>query len=102
MSWEDMQNDPDRVIVGGRWVTHNKGDAENPRCRGRYVAQEVNTSGDADPSFYAATPPLEAKRVLMSRWASERKRHGRHLKLHLLDVRKAYFNGVPKRSIYVN
>ena len=77
VSWEDMQDDTDRVVVGGRWVTHNKGDVENPRCRGRSVAQEVNTTGDADPFFYAATPPLEAKRVLMSRWASERKRQGK-------------------------
>ena len=69
--------------------------------RARLVAQEVNTSGDADPNFYAATPPLEAKRILMSGWASERKRNGKQLKLHLLDVRKAYFNGVPKRSICV-
>ena len=81
--WDDVVKDPERVIVGGRWVTHNKGDVDHPCCRGRYVAQEINTNGDADPSFYAATPPLEAKRILMSRWASEKKRASKHLKLHV-------------------
>ena len=55
---EDAMKDPDRVIVGGRWITHNKEDADRPKCRGRFVAQEVNVGNDADPSFYAATPPL--------------------------------------------
>ena len=57
--------------------------------------------GEADAAFYAATPPLEAKRVLFSRYASERRRGNKPLKLHFLDVRKAYFNGVPRRSIYI-
>ena len=69
--------------------------------QGRYVAQEINVGGGADASFYAATPPLEAKRLLMSRWATERKRNGKNLKIHMLDVRKAYVNGVPTRSLYV-
>ena len=37
----------------------------------------------------------------MSRWASERTRGDQHLKIHMLDVRKAYFNAIPNRSIYI-
>ena len=52
----DAMRDPERVVVGGRWVNCNKQDNDDPKCRGRYVAQEVNVNGDADAAFYAATP----------------------------------------------
>ena len=61
VSWEDMQQDPDRVIVGGRRITHNKEDADNPRCRGRYVAQEVNVTGDSDPILLCGDPALRSE-----------------------------------------
>ena len=77
----------------------NKGDATAPDVRARYVAQEVNTHDDA--SFYAATPPLESKRMLFSQWATERSRGGQRLQLSFIDVRKAYFYGTPARKIYV-
>ena len=101
VSLKEALADPDHVIVGGRWVTSNKQDTENPDCRGRYVAQEINRGGEADAAFYAATPPLEAKRLLFSMWARERERGGHPLKLHFLDVKKAFFNGVPRRSMYI-
>ena len=31
---EDALKYPDRVIVGGRRVTHNKQHVDNPKCRG--------------------------------------------------------------------
>ena len=64
--------------------------------RARLVAQEV--SHFEDLSFYAATPPLESKRMLFSQWASERVRGGKPLKLSFVDIRKAYFNGAPPAS----
>ena len=99
---EEAMQDTEGKIVGCRWVNCNKGDAEQPDVRCRLVAQEVN-HGDASPndSFYAATPPLEAKRLLFSQWATEQKRGGRRLKISCVDIRKAYFNGTPKRSLYV-
>ena len=77
----------------------NKGDNAEPDCRARYVACEIATH--EDPSFFAATPPLEAKRLLMSQWASERHRDGERLQLHFADAKKAYFNGKPVRSLYL-
>ena len=91
----EAMSDPERVIVNGRWVNCNKEDASNPKCRGRYVAQEVNAGGQSEASFYAATPPLEAKRILMSRWAREQ-----HAKGHPF-VKKPYFNVTPTRRIYL-
>ena len=55
----------------------------------------------ADDSFYAATPPLEAKPLLFSRWSTEQRRNGSDLQLSFFDVKKAYFYGVPDRNLYV-
>ena len=99
---KDALADPSGKIVGCRWVNCNKGDLTNPDVRCRLVAQEVNNGeGPNDAAFYAATPPLEAKRMLFSQWATERTRDGKHLKLSFIDIRKAYFNGTPTRSLYV-
>ena len=86
-------------LWGSRWVNCNKNDINDPDVRCRLVAQEVNIH--ADDSFYAATPPLEAKRLLFSEWASERTRGGERLQLSFVDVKKAYFYGIPERTIYV-
>ena len=86
-------------VIGTRWVMCNKQDAAEPDVRARLVAQEVSTH--ADDSFYAATPPLEAKRLLFSQWASEQYRQGSRLKRSFIDVRKAYFNGIPSRRLYL-
>ena len=93
----EAQNDPSGKIVGSRWVNCNKNDALDPDVRCRLVAQEVNLH--ADDSFYAATPPLEAKRLLFSEFASRCKNED--LQISFVDVCKAYFYGVPERTIYV-
>ena len=93
-------SDAEGKIISTRWITSNKGVANDPDVRCRLVAQEV-AIGDSDPSFYAATPPLENKRLLFSQWATERTRGGKALKLSFVDIVKAYFNGRPTRSLYV-
>ena len=66
---DEARRDPEGKILNGRFVTSNKGDLRKPECRDRYVACETNTHDDV--SFFAATPPLEAKRLLRSQWATE-------------------------------
>ena len=100
VSYEEFAKDPEGKIIGCRWVSSNKGDAETPDVRMRLVGQEINR-GDVCDDFYAATPPLEAKRLLFSDWATKKHIGGQRLKLHFTDIRKAYFNGIPTRSIYV-
>ena len=95
----EAQNDPDGKIFGSRWVNCNKNDINDPDVRCRLVAQEINLQ--ADESFYAATPPLEAKRMLFSEYASEQTRNGVPLQISFVDVKKAYFYGIPDRSLYV-
>ena len=55
-------------IIKGRWIDVNKGDSKSPDYRSRYVGKEFNTGVDA--SLYAATPPLEALKLLISTAAS--------------------------------
>ena len=44
---------------------------------------------------------MEAKRILVSRYESEQTRGGKPLKLHVREVRKAYFNGAQNKTIYL-
>ena len=46
-------------------------------------------------------PPLEAKMMLFSEYATRRFQDGQHLQLSFLDVTKAYFNGIPRRDLHV-
>ena len=89
-------DDPNGKVIGSRWVNCNKNDVNDPDVRCRLVAQEINLH--PDDSFYAATPPLEAKRMLFSEWASTQ---DVYRQLSFIDVKKAYFYGVPDRSLYV-
>ena len=82
-------------------MNSNTGDSENPDVRCRLVAQEVNKGSGGCEDCYAATPPLEAKRLLFSEWATKKVRHGKKLKLSFVDIRKARFNGIPTRNLYI-
>ena len=90
---------PDSKVIPSRWVLCNKGDAEHPDVRARLVGCEINTY--KDDSFYASTPPLESKRMLLSEFATKRTKNGKPLQLSFVDIRKAYFHGIPKRAIFV-
>ena len=47
-----------------RWVDENKGDEKTPDVRRRLVAKDI--AFRRDDSFFAAAPPLEALRMLLS------------------------------------
>ena len=68
------------------------------------MAQELNNQKRED--LFAATPPLEAKKMLMSldvtegigyRRGSKEKGH----KIDFIDVRRAYFHAPARRLVYV-
>ena len=60
--------------ISSRWIDLDKGDLNKPNYRSRLVIQEVRHSGiDA---MFAATPPLESLRFLLSlqrSWVTKRK-----------------------------
>ena len=87
-------------IIGTRWVDVNKGDTEVPDCRSRLVGREFNIGKDDD--LYAATPPLEALRWVLSvagTWARGRSRERRSVMIN--DVRRAYFYAHIQRDVYI-
>ena len=78
----------------------NKGDAEVPDCRSRLVGREFNVG--KDDNLYAATPPLEALRWVLSvagTWA--RGRSGERRSVMINDVRRAYFYAHIQRDVYI-
>ena len=93
--WKETGKNP----IGVRWVDVNKGDRENPKYRSRLVAKEIKK--DKREDLFAATPPIEAKKGLLStvaHWVGE----GRNgIKLDFYDVRRAYFHAAARRKVYV-
>ena len=51
-------------VIKTRWIDINKGDREHPNYRSRLVAKEFRRG--ANPEWFAATPPLEALKFLIS------------------------------------
>lgn len=83
-------------IVDGRWLDTNKGDAENPNLRSRYVGREFNNN--KMEGFFAGTPPLEALRYLVHRAATIR--GGRKNKsMMIVDVSRAFFEADARRIL---
>ena len=87
-------------IIGTRWADTNEGDSESPNSRSRLVGRELNVG--RDDSLYAATPPLEALRVVLSHaatWCSSNVSHRRGVMINC--VRRAYFYAKARRDIYI-
>jgi hypothetical protein len=91
-AWRETGKAP----IAVRWVDINKGDSENPNYRSRLVAKEFNTG--VCPELYAATPPSECLRLMLSMLASTRRQGGG---LMYADVSRAYFYARAKRPVYV-
>ena len=85
-----------KAPIAVRWVDINKGDSMNPNYRSRLVAKEFNTG--VCPELYAATPPSECLRLMLSLVASGR-REG--VSLMYADVSRAYFYAKAVRPVYV-
>ena len=94
-AWEKEGRGP----IRGKWVDRNKGDAQHPLVRSRYVACEINTY--KDESLFAATPPLEALRLLLSD-AATGDASSQPKKLLLIDVKKAHLHADAVREVYVS
>ena len=91
-SWKETGRAP----IAVRWVDINKGDSKSPKYRSRLVAKEFNTG--VRPELYAATPPSECLRLMLSLLASGRKQG---YSLVYADVSRAYFYAKAVRPVYV-
>ena len=63
--WDKTGKAPIKI----RWVDINKGDKVHPEYRSRLVAKDFKNDKNMD--LFAATPPLEALKLLMSMWMTE-------------------------------
>ena len=59
--------------IGTRWIDTNKGDSSRPNYRSRLVAKEYKIKDQ--PELYAATPPTECMRLLISKAAEKEVEH---------------------------
>ena len=83
------------------WQQVGRCDDQNPLVRSRYVAMEIAKKTGKCEDFFAATPPLEALRLVLSRVASNRS-HGRGgRKLLVIDARKAHLHALAERNLFV-
>ena len=82
-------------IIQLRWVDTNKGVSETPSVIARLIGKEFKT--DDNPANFAATPPLEAVRFVISRAATI---GCEHYGVMINDVARAYFNARIDRLLY--
>jgi len=113
--------------ISTRWINIDKGGPGEPEYRSRWVARQFRDSKTGE--FFAATPPWETLKMVLSLAASQKKPKGRHqrrrqtgrwrrgvsilshwltnrkrsgnLKIDLLDISRAHFNAKPKEPTYV-
>ena len=87
-------------IVKTRWLDVDKGEGGNVSdVRSRCVAKEYNT-GNRDDVF-AATPALEAVRLLISLTASSRAGHVPKARLMALGVKRAFLYAPVEGTIFI-
>ena len=93
---EECWRETGKAPIAVRWVDINKGDTQNPLYRSRLVAKEFNTG--VKPELYAATPPSECLRMMISKMASGK---SKGMGLMYADVSRAYFYAKAVRPVYV-
>ena len=98
MSWETTGKGP----VSVRWVGTNKGGEGAMEVRCRLVARDFKGKDKDRDDLFAATPPLEAKRMLLSR-AATRKTVGQTglRKLLFIDAKKAHLNPRCMQDVFI-
>jgi hypothetical protein len=94
--WKNTGKKP----LQSKWVDVNKGDLKRPVVRSRFVAKEF--ADKRSDEFFAATPPLEALRMLLSHAATGRQSSKRGRKILVVDARKAHLHAPAERLVYVD
>lgn len=83
-------------VISVRWIDISKGDEVLENYRSRLVAREIKK--DDRPDLFAATPPLEALKALISFCASGNKGE----KVRINDVSRACFSAPARRQVFVS
>ena len=89
-----------RAPVSVKWVDTDKGHDGEENIRSRLVARDFRTKGDKDrEDLFAATPPLELLRLIISKTATRIEGEG-VWKLLFIDVKKAHLNPRCEQDVY--
>ena len=91
----ECRNKTGKSPISVRWIDVNKGDTDNPNCRSRFVAREINIYKRKD--LFAAAPPVEALKFILAMTASGNK--GEILTVN--DVTRAFFYANATRDVHV-
>ena len=85
-------------IIKSRWIDVNKGDAVSPNYRSRFVGKEFNDGWEE--GLFAATPPLEALRLLVSEAATvDEKGEVGNKVVMINDIARAFFEAEATRTV---
>ena len=88
-----------KKVIGVRWIDINKGDCTNPKYRSRMVAKEFKDSVAYE--MFAATPPVEALRMIVSWAASWSKSDKEDRAVMACDISRAFFHAEAGPDMYV-
>ena len=88
-------------IISTKWLDVNKGDEDSKNYRARLVGREI--AHDKRDDLFAATPPLESLRMILSICASNQNssRAADNFVIMSNDVKRAYFYAPTTRPIYI-
>jgi hypothetical protein len=93
LCWEKLGRGP----TSGKWVDVKK--ESGPRSR--YVGRDFKPKGEGPRAeIFASMPPLEAKKILFSRAASQ-KGSPKKKKLLFIDIKKAHMNAVCNQWAFI-
>ena len=73
-------------VITTKWLDINKGDEASPNYRARFVGREIAREKRDD--LYAATPPLESLRALLSLCGGSQKGADQQ-RIMAIDVKRA-------------
>ena len=93
---KECRNKTAKCPVTTKWVDVEKSDMEKLMVRSRWVARDLKGRGaDRCEDLFAATPPLEANKLLF-KWVRRLRTDKRKNteKVMLIDVKKAHLNAV--------
>ena len=85
-------------VISTKWIDIKKGDKEMPNIRCRLVGRELAIEKRHD--LFAATPPLESLKAVISVCASNQEQ-ARPLRILSIDVKRAYFYAPATRPIFI-
>ena len=88
-------------VITTRWLDVNKGDEASPDYRARLVGREIKMDKRAD--LFAATPPLERLRMILSICAMNQQNvdGGENFVVMKNDIKRAYFHAPMTRPVYI-